>query len=328
MFFLVKRGSNNNMGLRKKLKQYGFSQTFKTYFRSGILFYAFLVFLIVKKDKKGLEQFRDILNNKLYSKLYKKNKKFILKTKKTEFDMHQGIPKIIWFCWFQGIDAAPALVKKCFNLLQKNLTDYKINIITSDNFTNFSNIPDYIIEKWEKGIISNTHFSDILRNNLLLKNGGYWIDSTVFVSNDIPTVIQNSSFFLFQTYKPGCDGKCITISSWFIGSVKDNPVLELTQELLFNYWKKTNYLLDYFLYHNYLQMSLNYYGDILNDIPKYTNETTHFLLFELQKCYREDVFKDVCGQTFAHKLTYKLPESFDKEAKESFYYYFVNEYKG
>lgn len=73
-------------------------------------------------------------------------------------------------------------------------------------------------------------------------------------------------------------------------------------------------------------MSLNYYNEILDVIPKYTNETTHFLLFELQKTFREDVFKNICSQTFAHKMTYKLLESFDKGWKKSFYYYFVNEY--
>lgn len=300
----------------------------KRYLYNKVLFYAFYAFLLVKKDKKGLEQFRDILNNKLYLKLYNNNRRLIIHTEKKHFDMHQGIPRIIWFCWLQGINEAPDLVKKCFYILQKNLPNYTINVITSDNFKDYSNIPDYIIEKWRKGFISNTHFSDILRNNLLFINGGYWIDSTVFVSNNIPTVIQQSSFFLFQTYKPGCDGKRITISSWFIGSAKDNPVLELTQKLLFNYWKKKNYLMDYFLYHNFLQISLNYYDDILKAIPKYTNETPHFLLFKLQDTYEEEVFKDILNQTFAHKLTYKLPESFNRNEKGTFYNYFIEEYKG
>ena len=313
------------MTIKEKLNKYGFAQALRTYFKSGILLYAFFVFLIVKKNKKGLELFRDILNNKLYLKLYHKNKGFILKHKKKNFDMKQGIPQIIWFCWFQGIEVASPLVKKCYYLLKQKLPNFTINVITADNFAEYSNIPNKIIDKWKEGIISNTHFSDILRNNLLFENGGYWIDSTVFVSSTIPALVQESSFFLFQTYKPGCDGKIVNISSWFIGSAKNNPVLELTQDLLFNYWTRKNYLIDYFLYHNFLQMSLNYYGEILTAIPKYTNETTHFLLFELQKDFQKDVFKNICSQTFAHKLTYKLPESFDKDKKGTFYNYFVNE---
>ena len=316
------------MRLCNKLKKYNFSQMFLEYLRNGLLLYAFFIFLIVKKDKKGLEQFRDILNNRLYTKLVRKNKKIISTNEKKYFDMQQKIPETIWFCWFQGMDLAPELVKKCYYLIQKNLPEFKINLITSDNFTDYSSIPDFIIKKWKTGIISNAHFSDILRNNILIKHGGYWIDSTVFISRTIPDIIQNSSFFLFKTYKPGCNGKYINISSWFIGSVKDNPVLELTEKLLFNYWLKKDYLMNYFLYHFFLQMSLDYYDDIWNAIPKYTNETTHFLLFELQKKYNKSVFEDICNQTFAHKLTYKLPDSFIQESKESFYFFFVNEYKG
>lgn len=316
------------MNFKKIVKQFDISQVLKTYFKSGLLLYAVVIFLLIKKDKKGLELFRNILNNKLYLKLLKKNKRFLQNSTKQEFKVEKGIPKIVWFCWFQGIGNAPDLVKKCYSLLQQNLKDYKIIDITEKNFYEYSDIPDYIISKWKKGTISYTHFSDILRNNLLIKNGGYWIDSTVFISNSIPDLIQQSSFFLFQTYKPGCNGNRVNISSWFIGSAKNNPVLVLTQKLLFNYWRKKNYLIDYFLYHNFLQMSLNYYKDIYNSIPKYTNETPHFLLFELQKEFNAEIFHNICSQTFAHKLTYKLPEDFDKNNSRTFYYYFVNDYKG
>ena len=316
------------MKIGNALRRYKVSQILKTYFQSGLFLYAILIFFLVKKDKKGLELFRNILNNKLYLKLLKKNKCLLQRSSNQEFREEKGIPKIVWFCWFQGIENAPDLVKKCYTLLQENLKDFTIINITEKNFYEYSDIPDYIISKWKKGIISYTHFSDILRNNLLIKNGGYWIDSTVFISNNIPDLIQKSSFFLFQTYKPGCNGNRISISSWFIGSAKNNPVLILTQNLLFNYWRKKNYLIDYFLYHNFLQISLNYYKDIYNSIPKYTNETPHFLLFELQKRFNAEVFNDICSQTFAHKLTYKLPEDFDKNKHDTLYYYFVNDYEG
>lgn len=315
------------MSLITKLKEYKFSEVLKTYSRSGILLYAFFVFLMIKKDKKGLEQFREIMNSKIYLKLYKKNRKKILNTQKVEFNVKQGIPNKVWFCWFQGIENAPDLVKKCLTILRSKLKDYEIIVITENNYNEYSNIPSFIIDKWKKGIITHTHFSDILRNNLLLNHGGYWIDSTVFISEPIPNVIQQSAFFLFQSYKPGCDGKRNTLSSWFIGSAKDNPVLLLAQELLFNYWQKKNYLLDYFLYHNYLQMSLNYYSDISNSIIKYTNETAHYLLFELKNKYNKDVFDNICSQTFAHKLTYKFAKTFDCNEKGTYYDFLLNHYE-
>ena len=36
-----------------------------------------------------------------------------------------------------------------------------------------------VMEKWEKGIITHTHMTDLLRLELLIKYGGMWIDATV-----------------------------------------------------------------------------------------------------------------------------------------------------
>ena len=315
------------MRLEEKIKQYGISATLRTYAQSGILIYAIFVFLFVRKNKTGLEQFRDIMNNKLFYKLYKKNRKIIDNAQHQTLENDSAIPRKIWFCWMQGIANAPELVQACFNRLKVVLNNYEINVITKDNYKDFTNLPDFITKKWEKNIITTTHFSDILRNNLLLNNGGYWIDSTVFLSDSIPEIIQKSQFFLFQSYKPGSNGKEVNLSSWFIGSIKNNPVLKLTQELLFNYWKKKNYLIDYFLYHNFLQMALNHYHEIKKQIPKYTNETAHYLLFELQNDFNITKYTDICGQIFAHKLTYKLPEFFDKEKTGTYYKYIVDNNK-
>ena len=84
------------MSFKNKIKQYGILNSLKTYTKLGILFYAFFVFLIVKKDKTGLEQFRDILNNKIFEKLYKKNKKFFKNTTNKNTVLKNKIPKIVW----------------------------------------------------------------------------------------------------------------------------------------------------------------------------------------------------------------------------------------
>lgn len=313
------------MNIKNKVKQYGIVDSLKTYFKLGILLYAFFIFLFVKKDKTGLEQFREILNNKIFEKLYKKNRKHLKNAINNNVMLENRIPKKVWFFWMQGLENAPELVKACFNSIKKNLTGYEIILLTKANLSTYATIPDFILNKWNKGYITTTHFSDILRNNLLLNHGGYWSDATVLFSEKIPALIENSSFFLFQSYKPGSNGKKVNISSWFIGSVKNNPVLEVTQKMLFNYWKNCNDLIDYFLYHNFLQMALYHYSEIYKLIPKYTNETAHYLLFELKNHYDDLKYKDICKQVFAHKLTYKLPADFDKNTDGTFYKHIVEQ---
>ena len=110
-----------------------------------------------------------------------------------EYDYEQVLPDVdpelrgrVWVCWWQGIDNAPAIVKKCVESIQKNVHNHKVTIITEDNYKNYVEFPDWIEEKKKKGIISRTHYSDLLRLELLAKYGGIWLDSTFFcVKSDI-----------------------------------------------------------------------------------------------------------------------------------------------
>lgn len=54
------------------------------------------------------------------------------------------------------MDNAPDLVKKCYESLKNNLKDKEIILITSENISKYVTFPDYIMEKWEKGIITHT----------------------------------------------------------------------------------------------------------------------------------------------------------------------------
>lgn len=313
-------------------KQGGFS-LIKNWAKNGVFFYALFYFLIIPKNKTGLEALRELISAIIYKKLKRSYRKIVATyCKNLESDgvmmkqVHHcdsmefinGKTKIIWFCWLQGIENAPELVKRCYKSVQEFCSDYKIIVITSENYADFTDIPEFIIKKWKSGIITNTHFSDILRINLLVKNGGTWIDSTVLLTSRIPFDIEISPLFLFRTYKPGCDGKVINISSWFLSSCENNKVLKLVQSLLFEYWKKKDWLCDYFLFHYFVQIALNTFQNDSKIIPKYTNETPHFMLFELGNKFNQEKWNSIIAQSFCHKLTYKLREE-DKERNGTFY---------
>ena len=210
------------------------------------------------------------------------------------------------------------MVKTCYESIKKNCNDYEVIFIDNKNFKDYADIPAIILNKWEKGIISNTHFSDILRASLLVKNGGFWIDSTVFLASSIPDEIINSQLFLFQTYKPGSDGKVVNLSSWFIASIPNEELFNQVLLLLTKYWERNNYLSDYFLFHIFVQMVLELNPGVKDIIPKYTNESPHFLLFELGKTFEKKQYDYIIGKSFCHKLTYKVDESI-KMDKSNFY---------
>lgn len=316
-------------------KQGGFS-LIKNWVKNGILFYVLFCFLIIPKNKTGLEALRELISARIYKKLKQRYRKIVatycknLESNEAMIKQDQHVnsielintkPKTIWFCWLQGIENAPQLVRRCFKSVQKFCSEYKIIVITAKNYSDYTDIPDFIIKKWKSGIITNTHFSDILRTNLLVKNGGTWIDSTVLLTSRIPFDIEISQLFLFRTYKPGCDGKVINISSWFLSSCENNKVLKLVQSLLFEYWKKKNRLCDYFLFHYFVQIALNTFQNDSKLIPKYTNETPHFMLFELTNKFDQKKWDSITAQIFCHKLTYKIND--DEKKYESFYKWIV-----
>ena len=113
-----------------------------------------------------------------------------------------------------------------------------------NNFSEYVDIPDFIIKKYNKGIITPTHFSDILRLELLKKYGGTWIDATMFITDkNLPDYMLNDKLFICQSI----EDTAAQIESFFITSESNNKIITMTLELLYKYWEKHNVLIHYLL---------------------------------------------------------------------------------
>ena len=92
----------------------------------------------------------------------------------------------IWICWWQGLENAPDIVKKCVESIRIHAGNHKIVMITDENYKEFVGISDCgLEEKYRRGIITKTHLSDLLRISLLARYGGVWLDSTFFLHREI-----------------------------------------------------------------------------------------------------------------------------------------------
>lgn len=272
-------------------------------------------------SRKSLEIVRLAVDNRIYCKLKKKYKGFISEYQQKEDTkniLHEHVD-IVWVCWFQGMEHAPKMVQYCFESLKSNLHDKRIILITEDNYKEYVQFPAYILEKYEKGCFSKTHLSDLLRLELLIKYGGTWIDATVWCSSPIyPDYLFDSDLFMFQNLKPGLDGQCTAVSSWFITSCSNNQMLMLERALLYEYWKENTKLVHYYLFHMFFQMVIEAYPDEWNKVVPFSNATPHILLLRLFEEYDETIANAVKEMTSFHKLTYKFEES-DTTIKNTFY---------
>jgi len=148
--------------------------------------------------------------------------------------------------WYQGIKNAPALIKSCIQSVIINREKHPVYILDKNNYKKYVDLPDYILKKFNDGKFSITHFSDIIRMALLAKHGGYWIDSTYFVTT--PLTYDNYSLFTLKLSQ--CYAGTVTKCRWagnFLGMPKNSFLSVYAYNAFLLYWKNYDKLIDYYL---------------------------------------------------------------------------------
>lgn len=282
------------------------------YAQAHVLLHALIATAIEGTSKKSLEIVRESVSNKIVSRLRKQYAPFIEKFKNGDSErimLAKEHSNKVWVCWLQGMENAPTIVKKCYQSLQDNLVDREIILLTNDNYREWVTFPEHIQQKIDNGTITRTHMTDFLRLELLEHYGGTWIDATVFCSGkNIPEYIWNSDFFIYQIMKPGLDGHAQRTSSWLITACTNHPIVILVKELLYEYWKTNNKLVDYFLIHNFVELAIEAYPDEWMRVIPVSSSIPHILLLRLEEQYNEEVWKETKKMTPFHKLSWKFSE--------------------
>lgn len=241
---------------------------------------------------------------------------------KEEVVKEENISKNIWVCWWQGKENAPEIVKKCINSIEKNAGTHPVIILTEDNYKEYVDIPEWVEEKKEKGIISKTHYSDILRLILLAQYGGIWLDSTFLCVDNLSKYfelpiwsIKRPDYFhasvaagYFANYSLGCDSD----HRW---------IFKIILDFVLEYWKNNNIMIDY-LFLDYLivlvQKKDSRIADEFQKI-KPNNPECDELFKILNEEYNEDKWNELKKGTRLFKLTWKQSFAKEKNGKKTFY---------
>ena len=305
--------------LKKYFDKAGGTGLIKNYFKNGVLGTALCQFLITGKSKTALEILRLSVALKKQQKLYRKYRKAWDAFDKNYVEKEHKESNKLWIFWWQKMDNAPYIVQKCYQSVRQYFDDKDIILITQDNYKQFTEFPQYIIDKLLDGKITLTHFSDLLRLELLTKHGGLWLDATILcTSNDIPQSILNSELFVFRPQKPGSNGKATTLSSWLMYAKTNNRILTATRDMLYLFWEKNNSLTDYYLIHEFFSIACLRYHEEAEKIYPYDNSIPHLLQLHFFQPFNKQWWEDWKKLTPFHKLSYKFSkEDFDK--KGTFY---------
>ena len=229
----------------------------------------------------------------------------------------------IWICWWQGLDNAPELVKVCVESIKKNAGNHRVIVLTEDNYKQYVEIPSWIEDKKEKGIISRTHYSDILRLILLSQYGGMWLDSTFFCTGslknsyfDVPLwSIKRPEYFhasvaagYFANYSLACDNE----HRWIFKTILD---------FVLEYWKRNNTMIDY-LFLDYLIVLVEkndpYIAKLFQEIES-NNPKCDDLYKIMNQPFDKEKWENMKLNTCLFKLSWKYKYSTEKDGQKTFY---------
>jgi len=225
----------------------------------------------------------------------------------------------VWVFWWQGEEKAPAVVKKCIETVKNNFKNNEVVVIDKDNYKKFADIPEHIIKKVENKIITLTHFSDILRATLLSAHGGVWMDATIYMTSPIDKDIEGCKFYSNHLPENKEYQKFISKAKWsafFLAGGKGNAIFVNLRNILFEYWKTHNYLVDYFLidYIIYLEYSKCDAIKKMIDAVPINNINIHEGGTKLFEKYSDELYEELTKDTKMFKLTYKHdPKKFEIE---------------
>ena len=290
--------------LTTRFRQFGGMRLLRQYAEIGVLWTgvnALFAALIKKHTFK-----------KAYSELLKKVEPFlaeryreVLKERKLFYERQECVhsaSNVIWFCWLQGLENAPLIVKACYNSLKRNLSNREIKVIDADNWRKYVDLPQFIVEKWERRRIPAANFSDLLRLQLLIKYGGAWIDSTVLCtcSSNVNEFL-DADLFLFRYSKQG--NLPLSISNWFISSCSNNEVLLVLRDMLLAYWRDYDCVLDYYIFHLFFAMLSKEYPEQMLAMPNANSRDSLVLLNHWNEQFDKGKWDMLTAKVPFHKLS-------------------------
>jgi hypothetical protein len=144
----------------------------------------------------------------------------------------------IWIYWHQGFDNLPVGIVPCVEQWKALHNNWEVHLI--DNNTIFNHIKPLKLTEQGLNNVGLAHYSDLIRNELLIQHGGVWADPSTYplksLDEWLPEYLKKTNYFFF--YKPG---RTRLISNWFIAAKPQSKMLKLLNKNLIKYWNTNRF---------------------------------------------------------------------------------------
>lgn len=268
-------------------------------------------------------------DSQTFDRFIEKNfNKVISKYKQVSLSTDYEIPKMIWVFWWQGELEMPSVIKECYRSILRNANGRQVILLDHNNYKDYVKLPDYILRKVNDGIISKTHFSDLLRVCLLKEYGGLWIDAAIFVTKPIPQY--NGIFYSPRLEKELQDSP--HMAQWVMGVMGSPPYMPLFSyiyDMLLSYWAKYNIVFSYLMFDYFVKYGYEHIVWIKTIIENRPIESPdlHFSRYNFSKEVDEKKLEYLLDNNTFLSLTYRIKyPKYTINGKESYYTALLNKY--
>lgn len=314
--------------IKFRFQQFGGLRMVKTYAKMGVLHFVIWETVKVLFSKRPLKEAYPVISQRILPILQNQYRPLLkhLAEKYDKQNLQHKKNDVVYSSWIQGMDNAPDLVKVCMVSRKKYIPNKTFVVITNDNIHDYVQFPNYIEEKYKRGIIPYSHATDLLRLELLINYGGTWIDSTVFVTNNnYPKEMLDSDLFLYH-FQNNKEEKFSGISNWFISSYSNNKLLLILRDMLYQYWKDYDCLIDYFVFHKFFWMIEEELPEEAASIPLYSSYDALQMALQLDKPYNDTIMNKITSSSSFHKLDYRKNNKTTSTGEKTFYAHIIENY--
>lgn len=162
----------------------------------------------------------------------------------------------IWICWWTGEDAAPELVKQCIRSIKARAGSHPVNVITRETYSQYLQIPQYMLEKADSGEMGLAHLADYIRVALLAQQGGLWLDATIFCAAPVPEEYFELPLFTCKSEpQPSRYLSQMQWTTFVLGGWKGNVFFRFLQSAFEAYWKQENAAIDYLFFDYVIELA-------------------------------------------------------------------------
>jgi hypothetical protein len=264
----------------------------------------------LKKSKPEAE----LLKAKILTNYYAK--KYLVVTENLEQkEITVETPETIWQFWDNPTGrTTPPIVKASLESVIRFKGNFDCKVLNKATFENYSDLPGYVLDKLNKGYIDYTHFSDLLRLNLLKNHGGIWLDATAYMTDFLPDYIIKEDFFVLLADKLSHFPYSF-MQNCFIRAKKGSFLCDAWYEMCIEYWKSEKKISDYFQHQLMFKMLISNQSkarNLFELMPKISEDEIHQLVGDnLLRKFDANEWERIKKASFFQKTTYKVPPARD-----------------